>query len=1267
MADISGGVNMIPQSVSTPTKDTIHSGDNSATDHKDVRTRFNGNWTLGSWFTDENNPNRATSLGVCWNWILRDGPRGRPRQRICGHIVGTNVSSDITPDLYRDAFYPKHDSFWNAVYETSPPTGHILAIELQVFGLNPYSPTEAHGVPYQTAMYEYERPLPPEMSIDYDEDTKELTFKLTSSIDLLDSSSNQDRYETEILKFQRITSIDGKRTVENYIKSKLNDGAELVEKEYEFTTREGIFPNGSNATIRSKLSRETDYILYLIDSRNVGIRGEGQPSVEFYRQKGVANDSLFVMGIPPKATIASITKVGEYVQVRLKNPVRNSVPSEIREYDTPAIKVELEKATSTLEEYRQNAANLSWSVVSNASGSADSVIFQEPIAEAQKLTRGEYTYYRIKTSRGDMPSNYSEPMRSELFHKEPLSAVGSKIQIVGWKLSSDGNSVALDLSWGTDDADQIEITYSRDPNAWTDYDPSDENQQSVLVTVVDTETEDHAYKDHRGTFTITGLRTEVDSQTDIRPWYFRVRRKREDNNSYGYYNNYADGTLTQIIPVSYIDDVDIRIVGMTRDQKKDVVTVTAAWTESDPINLEGTQFQWSTTDDLSSNTTSVPSTYDVDDNDATRENNTVDLRIHDIDGGNTLHVRARRYLYDNIDETKTYGLNYSEEATLAITAEDDIVAILDVSENGDGESLKLRLGWDEDDSDGTEISWSTKAYAWESSSSPSTFNVNWDGVLSEDTEYKYETTASIDGLEVGKTYYIRARRYQEGNETTYGSYTEMIQAIPYSKPEDVVANASEYHPKGKDLEVSWTFTSESEQTAYVIQNCVDDGTDTNSFVKAEVIDSQNSDVNGVAISADKVNQYAVDGVLRLIVTVATGGGSSDSDMLTINVVDAPTCEVEMSDEDSIVDSIRNVKFKIASPNESNRFVIQLAAHGASLSIPDRDIFQSFGEILWVGEVHGSELQWEDGVAEYTIPETLAESETYLIEGSKYELRVTAHDDFTGLSMEDPAVTPFTVQFEEMPKLYDDETSFILDEDRCSALIVPKLVEAAPEGTEIHIYRHGLKNDSEIARGKIDAFEVTDSYVPFGIDADLYYPIMIKTPDGNVQCYRLIYKFKKDLIRIDWGEGNSVELPFNLSPSNTYTKNFEKRSYLNGNENGYYGPGVAHTGQATSAIFNVRHESDLPEQEAERQREILAKLRDLRTYNDSVFVRMSDGSAFEANVEVKKIDPKYDSLLYDISIAFTEIDTTSKFNVTMINTNISEEEEQEPPEGEQEIE
>ena len=211
------------------------------------------------------------------------------------------------------------------------------------------------------------------------------------------------------------------------------------------------------------------------------------------------------------------------------------------------------------------------------------------------------------------------------------------------------------------------------------------------------------------------------------------------------------------------------------------------------------------------------------------------------------------------------------------SARNEKVDFLEVTPEADGVSVRITLAYtigahDGSDeitetdasaggSDGTEVSWSTDPYAWQSNQGPETFDMpdkdilgelwfrnpttkedgspNDDQWLTTDAEklaelkakYEYTSTAYIRGLSEGTAYYFQARRYLEAVgdlPRTYGKYSSyvapgsgdgMSAVTPSTKPKTVTAKVPLAIPIGKDLEVSWTFDSEGTQSKWKIYGC----------------------------------------------------------------------------------------------------------------------------------------------------------------------------------------------------------------------------------------------------------------------------------------------------------------------------------------------------------------------------------------------------------------------------------------------------------------
>ena len=147
-------------------------------------------------------------------------------------------------------------------------------------------------------------------------------------------------------------------------------------------------------------------------------------------------------------------------------------------------------------------------------------------------------------------------------------------------------------------------------------------------------------------------------------------------------------------------------------------------------------------------------------------------------------------------------------------------------------------------SNGTEMSWSTLKYAWQSSSGPSTYDFTdkdyktvriTDEVIADKTAKRFRlvnadhknwvlATYYLAGVNSGEKYYIKGRRFLKDSASretdSYGKYAcyeengaqALVEVV--GKPEEVKLTAPEKLVEGHDLSVTWTYDSNLLQTHY---------------------------------------------------------------------------------------------------------------------------------------------------------------------------------------------------------------------------------------------------------------------------------------------------------------------------------------------------------------------------------------------------------------------------------------------------------------------
>lgn len=223
--------------------------------------------------------------------------------------------------------------------------------------------------------------------------------------------------------------------------------------------------------------------------------------------------------------------------------------------------------------------------------------------------------------------------------------------------------------------------------------------------------------------------------------------------------------------------------------------------------------------------------------------------------------------------------------TPAATAADDEITILSASPGEDGRSIIVELGWNadgEDDSDGTELSWADEEDTWKSTRTPDSFMFEWsDGpVTVGQITYQDSATITIKDLQEGTRYFIRARRYMEGETTEYSPYSNTSTAITSETPETIVATCDRYVAKGHSLAIYWTFSGNGVQKEWQI--VAEDGT---------VIANGDDSMTTTQISSNRLESLVTDNSLSFTVQASTGGNFVISDLQTVTIVDNPELDI----------------------------------------------------------------------------------------------------------------------------------------------------------------------------------------------------------------------------------------------------------------------------------------------------------------------------------------------------------------------------------------
>ena len=636
----------------------------------------------------------------------------------------------------------------------------------------------------------------------------------------------------------------------------------------------------------------------------------------------------------------------------------------------------------------------------------------------------------------------------------------------------------------------------------------------------------------------------------------------------------------------------------------------------------------------------------------------------------TTHAGLTRY-----SAPKEATCLYREKDALA----NDYIAFKSLTIGDDNQSLVARLAWDPTSSSSTydgnacEIAWSTHEDAWESTEQPSSFIVMWEDATPY-TGYAGSCTVTVRGLEERTPYYVRARRVlvTDGSIESSGPWktpskskypiTTMGEAV------DVYLEAPTTVPVGGTVELAWTHDGEK-QRAWCVYRLKDNVGSYTQTTDTTVVDGKNyytrsgSGTSGspyvytvypatdadlwsmtlyecarkrVVVASDTVQRadnvrdvvwlpwstfsgLGVDSV-DLMVSITCGGDWADSQIRTVRFADPPTFAAAVSTL-----TYQPVSIGLTADMAELQVAVSIEARGVSgddeIGRPD----QAEGDVIWTW---GGDPDWVASDELWATTVT-APSDLDLRDGAWYDVVVRCTNRVTGLSSE--ATVPFQVNWSHQATCPGEGSYVRADSEDMTALICAEAPSDAEQTDVCDIYR--VTPDGSYLIGEDIAFgtEVTDQYAPYGRrDAYLRYRLCTRTVDGDVDWMDVEYELRGTFLRLDW-DGGHVELPYNVTTSDAWTKGFEARTHLDGSVSGYWDANVQRTASLSTDLMAIDGET-------------AELVREMATHSGPCFVRTPDGCAFEANVDVSGLERAYGSSSIAVSITATEVAMTDEYRI-----------------------
>ena len=618
--------------------------------------------------------------------------------------------------------------------------------------------------------------------------------------------------------------------------------------------------------------------------------------------------------------------------------------------------------------------------------------------------------------------------------------------------------------------------------------------------------------------------------------------------------------------------------------------------------------------------------------------------------------------------------------TPAAEAPEDDIKILSVSSGADAKSAVVQLGWNvsgTDASTGTELSWATEEDTWKSTKEPDKYEFTWsDGTYTDNgTTYHDSAKIVIKDLTEGERYFIRARRYLEEESTSYGNYSNTVSMIPNGKPAGVVASCSDWVAEGEPLQVYWTFgggiqtewqivqrtsveesfTGNGTNKIFTVSNEVAsvtsvkvNGTATTAYTRngqtftfntapangrtvlitydafTTVIAKGDGSITGTQISADRLQDLAVNNQITFNVQVSTGSGFISSEQRTVKLIPKPTLTLN-APATLTSQSPTGYTFTASSSRLCDLIVI-CTAQGGTGQFPDGIRTQENGDTIH-SDVYSP--AWSNGSASVELPSNLD-----FWDLCDYTLSVVAVDRETGLRSAE-VLADFSVAWSAKAKdPYSNITLTPVDSvsEGNEHLQGVQITLTAPTGsasTDLYdIYRMDGETAHLIGWGFPRSGTFTDEYAPFSNNGELFYRIALRTKDGDVEFADKPYTLESNTVRFDW-QGGTLELPYGITIGDSYKKSVEFRQHMDGSVDGYWNRNIERGASYNSSIIKLL------------QPEEINLARQLARYAGAVFVRTANGSAFTADVQVSDLSVKNEAITA-IAVDATEVELTEEF-------------------------
>lgn len=342
----------------------------------------------------------------------------------------------------------------------------------------------------------------------------------------------------------------------------------------------------------------------------------------------------------------------------------------------------------------------------------------------------------------------------------------------------------------------------------------------------------------------------------------------------------------------------------------------------------------------------------------------------------------------------------------------------------------------------------------------------------------------------------------------------------------------------------------------------------------------------------------------------------------IDIVDGGTYELMVSVTDrstGLSSDVSSVQFSVNWGHKASAPTATITPDKSTLScdvlVTAPSVYGRYGFTLDTTPVDGRTYYSKNGTT-YTevvsVPDDYELTEDTVIDEDKtYYTRSGTEGAYEYTEVSEPDVEDIATYYEKFPGNPSELGYYELMPDVCD------LYRVTPDGADL------IASDVEFGS------TVKDLLAPFtsaqsGVATS--YIVATRTVDGAVAWREVEYTLHAGGLVLDW-PGNRLALPFNVENDESFDKDFESRTHMDGKTEGYWEDG---------STRNASISTDLIRLDSSDERELV---RSVARYCGAVFVRAGNGIAFDADVQITKLSESYSSGAIAVSLSCSGIELT----------------------------